>query len=254
MSACRYFIVLFLSGIVLAGCVAEQRPVKKPDEKRAELHAQLAAGYMQRNQYDVALEELKFALSIDSNNASANHVMAVLQSRLNNDDSADGYFRRAIGARKDYAQAQHDYGVFLCARGEYKEAFRWFRRVLQNPLYRNPELINLHAGECLLNQPNPDLSTAEGYIRTALKTNPKLPAALYDMARIRYGQRSYLSARAYIQRYFEAGRETPQTLLLAVKIERALRAKDAAADYARRLRRGFPKSTEASEVDIRRGK
>jgi type IV pilus assembly protein PilF len=60
----------------------------------------------------------------------------------------------------------------------------------------------------------------------------------YDVAR-------YLPARAYLQRYLEIGRHTPQSLWLGIRIERELGDKDALASYTLQLENGFPDSTEA---------
>lgn len=232
----------------LAGCGGP--PVKKADpESRATLHAQLGASYVQRRQYKVALEELETALEIDPDNPVAHFVMAVLQDRLGNPQAADRHFHRAVTERPVYAEAQHEYGNFLCRQGRYPEAFRRFNRALENPLYRTPELVNLDAGECLLGRPQPDLAAAERYLRAALAINPRLPRALLRMAEVRYRRGRYLSARAYLERYLAAAPANARALYWGVRIERALGAADAAAEYLKRLRRDFPTSPEAKELD-----
>jgi len=65
---------------------------------------------------------------------------------------------------------------------------------------------------------------------------------------VRYQSGNYLSARAFMQRYFDVGPETPQTLLLAVRVELALGADQAADEYAVRLKRRFPRSEQAAEL------
>ena len=68
------------------------------------------------------------------------------------------------------------------------------------------------------------------------------------MAKISYDSGKTYSARGFIQRFFEVADDTPESLLLAVKIEGKLRAKDAEASYALRLRGKFPDSPAAQEL------
>jgi type IV pilus assembly protein PilF len=51
-----------------------------------------------------------------------------------------------------------------------------------------------------------------------------------------------------MQRYFEVATDTPEVLLLAFRIERALGDKNAQATYALRLRGKFPQSAEARQL------
>ena len=232
----------------LAGCGGP--PVKKagPD-KRATLHAQLGASYVQRRQYKVAMQELRTALEIDPDSAVAHFVMAVLQDRLGDTRAADRHFHRAVTLKPVYAEAQHEYGIFLCRQGRYREAFRRFNLALQNPLYRTPERVNLDAGECVLSRPQPDLDAAERYLRAALAIDPRLAPALLRMAEVRFRRGQFLSARAYLERYLAAAPANARALYWGVRIERAMGAADVAADYLKRLRRDFPASPEAKEFD-----
>lgn len=236
--------------LLLAGCVtttsgpAENKPWE-PD-KRADVHAELAAGYMQRNQLKVAQEELEKALAIDPDSPRANQTMAYLQFRLGNPDKADHFFKRAIVANKDNAQTEHDYGDFLCRRGSYDEAVAHFDKAIRNPLYRGQEVSMAYAGGCLLLKP--DLVRAEEYLRAALARNPKQPLALYYMADLQFRKGNYLPARGHIERLFGVAVEEPASLLLAFKIETAMNENKAATDYAKRLREKFPNSEEAKQL------
>ncbi len=240
---------LLAAALLAAGC-STPAPVKRADPgKRATLHAQLGASYVQRKQYKVAMQELRTALEIDPDSPVAHFVMAVLQDRLGDRAAADRHFRRAVTLRPVYAEAQHEYGNFLCRQGRYREAFRRFNLALENPLYRTPERVNLDAGQCVLNQAEPDLAMAERYLRAALAINPRLAPALLRMAEVRFRRGQFLSARAYLERYLAAAPATPRALYWGVRIERAMGAAEAATDYLMRLRREFPDSREAQEFD-----
>jgi type IV pilus assembly protein PilF len=178
-------------------------------------------------------------------------MMALLQWRLNNPDEAVRHFRKAVAAEPPNPEAWNNYGVFLCERGKIDEAITWFQKAIANAFYRTPEEANLNAGLCLMKKPAP--TVAEKYFREALRINPGLPGALYQMAKISLDSGQALSARGFIERYFQATEDTPEGLLLAVKIERALRNKNAEASYAMRLRGKFPTSPEAGQLQTLSG-
>lgn len=245
--------MLLVCAALLTGCVAtnpdagDLSPPQSPT-RRANLHADLAGSYMRRGQMSVALDEANQALSIQSGNPAANYVMAVLQAKLGRDSEAEHYFRRAIDAKKNYSDAEHEYAVFLCSQGRPDEAFQWFDKVLADPLYRNRALASVHAGECMLKEKKPNLTAAARYIDTALKADPEMPAALFAMARVQYALGNGLPARAYIERFFATGEQTPQALLLGVKIEHSMGSDDVAAKYAKQLQTKYPDSPQAAQA------
>ncbi|MDH3689579.1 MAG: tetratricopeptide repeat protein, partial [Gammaproteobacteria bacterium] len=144
-------------------------------------------------------------------------------------------------------EADLDYGRFLCVRDRVDEGVVHLKKVLDTPAYPRLEIVNMYIGECLMRKP--DYTAAESYFRAALAVNPRLTGALYNMATLMYETGSYLLARAYLERYFEIGRETPGALLLAVKTELQLGADDLVATYSSRLRTQFAGSKEVQELE-----
>lgn len=239
---------------ILAGCAsdAEREATAAKLKKRVDIHTELGASYLAANQLDVAQQELEQALDLDSDNSQANHIMGLLQIRLKNDAKAERHFRRAVSEKPENPDARNSYGVFLCERGRLDEADEQFREAIRNPLYKMPEQASLNAGICQLKKP--DKAAAARYFRTALQYNPQLSPALFNMARLSFEGGQMLSARGFMQRYFEVATDTPEVLLLAFRIERALGAKDAQASYALRLRGKFPDSAEARQLRTLTGK
>ena len=245
----RFFhAVIVLLIVAVAGCASsterEADLVKK--NKRAETHVMLGATYLQRGQLDVAKEELEKALKEMPDNSQANNIMAVLQWRLKKYDEADRLFRKALDLDEKNSSAHDIYGTFLCDRGKLDAGMRHFDAAAGDALYPYTAEVNLNAGVCLMKKPAP--AAAEKYFREALRINPKLPSALYQMARLSVDSGRHLSARGFIERYFQSADDTPESLLLAVKIERVLGNKNAEASYALRLRGKFPTSPEAGQL------
>lgn len=241
-------IVLSAAIFLLAGCAssAERQEEKDKANRLAETHVLLGSSYLQRGQLDVAKEELDKALKVAPDHSQANNIMAVLQWRFKDYDKAERLFRKALASDENNASAQHNYGAFLCDRGKISEGVRHFDSAAANPLYGYTAEVNLNAGVCLMKKPMP--VAAEKYFREALHLNPKLSGALFQMARISLDSGQALSARGFIERYFQSAEDTPESLFLAVKIERALQNKNAEASYALRLRGKFPTSPEVAKL------
>lgn len=238
-------IPLLLVLLWVSACSTDAERKEEADKlaKRVEIHNQLGAAYLTRNQLDIAKQELERAMELNPDNAQAHNLMALLQIRLRENDKAEYHFRRAISEAPSNSDARNNYAVFLCERGRYDEADEQFRTALENPLYRSPEQASLNAGICRLKKS--DKKGAEDYFRAVLKLDPKQPVALLHMARLTFEGGKALPARGFIQRHFEVAQDSPESLLLAFRIERVLGSKDAQAKYALRLRGKFPDSAEA---------
>lgn len=248
--------VLTLLLVFASGCASttERKAEQTAQQKLVDTNIQLAAGYLQQGQFDVAKEKLDKALELQPDDPQANNVMALLQWRLKNHDAAERHFQRALGSKAGgiNPEVQHNYGAYLCDRGRTEEAITWFERAIANPQYLTPELANLNAGLCLLKKP--DRPAAERYLRAALVHNPDLAPALLQMARISLEAGNALSARGFIERYFRNGPDTPESLLLAANVEHQLGNRNAESSYAMRLKGKFPDAPEVQAYQQGAGK
>jgi type IV pilus assembly protein PilF len=211
-------------------------------EKPAKVNVELGKAYMRQNNYNEAMIKLNRALKEDPNYAPAHSAIAVLYDRLEEVDKADEHYRKALELDPKNSLIHNNYGAFLCKRDHLQEADAQFQLALKDPLYPTPEYAYTNAGLCALRIP--DLEKAETYFRAALQRQPKFPVALFQMAKLNFDAKNYLPARAYIQRYLEAGPETPSVLWMAVQVERELGDRNASASYAMRLKGQFPESEE----------
>jgi type IV pilus assembly protein PilF len=243
--------------LALAACTTtETSPVgqSKPDLKEAaRLNTQLGIDYMRKGEFDLALEKLKKAIDQDDDLATAHSAIALVYQRKGEPKLAGKHYREALSLNSDDPGTLNNFGIFLCGQGEAEDAEEVFVRAAKNKDNRQPADAWANAGVCLRSEPKAR-DRAEGYLREALKLNPKHPDALAEMAQICYDKKDYLRARAFLQRYEVVSRQTPQTLLLAAQNERALGDAAAARDYERRLRKEFPESPEADGLNRPGGK
>lgn len=244
--AFAFLLLLFVSSCTTTGGGPKQiTKAQKSRSDRAMVHTQLARGYLQQDQYATAKQQLERALSIDPNHSDSNYVMALLMLKLEQNNKAEQYFTRAVRSDPENSPAAHDFGVYLCQIGKEREAVDNFEIAVSNPLFDKAQLSYMRAGECLLKIKDP---AAEQYLKRALSLNPQLRPALYQLALLNFEAQSYLSARAYIERYFAITNPQPGSLLLAYKIESQLNAMDVAESYRSKLLIEFPGSKEAGSV------
>ena len=72
-----------------------------------------------------------------------------------------------------------------------------------------------------------------------------MASALLPMAEVSYQKKSYLRARAFLQRYESVGPDTEESLYLGFLVESALGDSRAAAQYRDKLYEEFPGSVQA---------
>jgi type IV pilus assembly protein PilF len=233
---------------LLGACAssAEREAEAARKERLVQTDLQLAIAYLERNNLPAAKERLEKTLTVSPNDPQVNNVMAVVEWRFKEYDKAERHFRKALDEAPRNASVNHNFGAYLCDRGRAEEGVKHLEKAAADPTYNGAAEALLNAGVCLMRKPAP--ATAEKYFREALKLNPRLPGALYYMAKINYDSGRTFTARGFIDRYYEVGQDTPEALLLAYYVERALKNTDAAATYAVRLRGKFPNSPETEQL------
>ncbi len=247
-------ITVGLLALTLAACsTTRTRELPKStvgDNKAAsEVNVQLAAGYIQRKQFEVAKQKLDKAISLDEDNVEAYKLMAYLMSGLGKLEEAEDYYLQAMDIANDDPELHNAYGAFLCKTGRIDGALEEFAKAYKNPYYKTPYLAYSNAGSCMLQQKK--YAEAEAYLRKALKHQPKLAGALISMAEIGINTGKYLMARAYIQRYHAVDRASADSLWIQAQAEQALGAKDAYDEVVQQLLKRFPDSPQAAKVQQR---
>ena len=238
-------VVIF--GVLLSGCetIRETGSQHSP-ERIAAANVELGLAYMQENENDVALQKFEKALKADPDYVPAHIATGLLYQRLGKLDQAEKYYKQALRLEPDNPRALNSYGQYLCQTGKIAESEKYLLKAAENPLYGAPEVAYTNAGICALREG--DSVKAEEYFRKALQFNPNVTLALFQMTRISYEKQRYLSARGYLQRYFEASDHSPEVLWLGIRIERELGDKDAVASYSLALRANYPDSDEAQQL------
>ena len=213
---------------------------------RARVRTELAALYYQRGNMNVALEELRLAVVADPNYATAHGMFGLVYMELKENALAQTSFERALGLTPDDPDINHNYGWFLCQTGREAASTAYFQRALRNPLYATPARSYTAAGTCALRRG--DLAGADAFLQKALAIDANQPAALLQLAQLRYRQANYPEARRLLARHAKLVEPTAESLWLALRVERRLGQRTTELSYANQLRRRFPASREAQAL------
>ena len=238
-------IALLVLVLLITACATTPGPEddESKNRKAAETNTALGQGYMQRGQYEIALEKLKRAVAFDHSYAPAHTVLAILYETIGELDLAEKEYAEAVKIDPGDGDINNNYGAFLCSIGKGKEAYKYFQMAVKDPFYKTPEVAYANAGKCALAQR--DLDKADVFLRQSLKYNDKLPSALIAMAEVSYQKGNYLPARAFLQRFGSVGAWDEDSLLLGYRIESKLGDAESANRYRSELLSLFPDSSQA---------
>lgn len=241
----RAFILLVMVLVSLLSACQQSGTVKQAQTDRvklAEVNTELGIQYMQRGEYEIAMQKFDKAIDADPSYADAYNAYGLLHSTLGQFDDAERSFQNALRLDSGDSATLNNYGQFLCKRKRYAEGQVQFLKAVENPLYKYPAVAFSNAGTCAMAAG--DLEAAETHFRAALERDPRLPQALMQMIDLSFRQARHLPARGYLQRYLEVGRHTARTLWLGIQIERALGDKNAVSSYGLQLEKNFPDANE----------
>lgn len=250
--------VVFVGLLLMYGCGAQpvtpssQRPGSTTSDSdndargRARIHTELAAGYLEIRNLGVAIEEAGIAQRADATYVPAYTVAGMIYMELKNDRMAEESFRQALRLNARDADANNNYGTFLCQRKREAEGIKYFLVAINDPLYQTPDRSYASAGVCA--RRSGDLANAENYFRNALKVQPNQIQALYQLADISFNRGNFGEARTALARLIPVASSSPEILWLMLRTERRLGGGNSADSLAHQLRTNFPNSTEAQAL------
>ncbi len=214
--------------------------------ERARMHTELAAGYYERAQMDVAIEELNSAVAIDPAYAPAYNLYGLVYAVLGDNRKAEQSFQRALELAPNDSDVHHNWGWYLCQHKREREALVQFEAAVQNSLYRTPEIALVNAGRCA--QTIGEVRLAETYFRRALGGQPGNALASYGIALIAYKEARYDEARQWMRTVMQTTTAPPEAIYLGMCIERKLGDRQAELSYISQLRNRFPDSIETKAI------
>lgn len=249
------------SVVVLTGCannpnaasqVTNQADiVTESDEpesrRRARLRLELASGYFEQGQTNVALDELKQALVADPTFVDAYNLRGLVYMRLNDAALAEDSFRRALVLNPRDSGVAHNYGWFLCQQARYPESFQQFGKAIANPTYVGQSKSLMTQGICQV-RAGQRVEAEQSLIRS-YELDAGNPLTAYNLSLLLFDRGELVRSQFYIRRLNNSELANAETLWLGIKIEQKLNNTDSVQQLATQLKRRFGQSREAASFD-----
>jgi type IV pilus assembly protein PilF len=247
--------------LALAGCaspsagdVGSSRDIitesDEPDaRKRARIRMELAVGYFEQGQTNVALDELKQVIASDPTFPDAYNLRGLIYMRLNDVRQAEDSFRRAVTLSPRDPNVQHNYGWLLCQQARYDESQRAFDAAMSDPAYVGRAKTLMAQGVCQARAGRD--AEAERSLARSYELDAGNPITGYTLAGLLYKRGDYARAQFYIRRLNNTDMANSETLWLGIKVERRLNDQIAANQLGEQLRKRFSQSREAGAYERR---
>lgn len=216
------------------------------DGDAAQLNYTLGVKYLQAGSFELARDRLMLATELNPRMGAAYSALGRAYQELGNTRLASEAYSQSVRVAPRDFSVQNAYAVFLCGQENYKDAERAFDRAIEHPENDGAYVTMTNAGMCMAQKPDP--AKAEEYFRAAIDRKPGHGEALLQLCLMKYGQKDFMSARAFLQRYMSTNVTTAGVLYLASRIENELGNDRGRMDYENQLLREYPSSPEAKRV------
>jgi type IV pilus assembly protein PilF len=210
--------------------------------RRAAVRLQLAGGYYQKGQLEVAIKEATEAPRLDPNLASAFSLLGLIYMDLQQNAQAEDNFRHALQLDPKDPELNNNFGWFLCRTHRERDAVAYFDRATANRLYATPAMALQNAGICL--KQIGDNERAEKYLMRAFEADASSPVAKFQLAQLFLQTRRLDRAEFYYNLLAKGVDPNAQTLWLGTKIAHARSDLRTERRLSEELRARFPSAPE----------
>lgn len=247
-----------LVGASLSGCASGSKATSTKSDfetdsdepgsrKRAKIRLELAAGYFEKGQTTIALDEVKQSISADPTLIEAYNLRGLIYTRLNDVPLAEESFRRALSINPNASAIQHNYAWLLCHHSRMPEALQLFGRALANPAYGDRAKTLMAQGLCQLE--SGQKGAAESSLLRAYELDAGNPVTGYNLALLLFQRGDFVRSQFYVRRINNSEMANAETLWLGIRVERRVENRDAMMQLAAQLKKRFPQSREFSAFE-----
>ena len=239
-----YLIVVSGLASTLSACAPDPKPEFQawPTQQRAQTQIDLGFSYLERDQIDIARESFQTAIGVDPKSSDAYHGLGLVEAKALNLGEAKRYLKRAVDLDSTNIAAVSDYAVMLCQEGEAHSGVAILENNVKLP-FESGLATKMAFGRCY--QADNQIDKATIAYKEALVLDPDLPQALLSMAHLKYDSENYLSASAFLQRYFYTNTISSDALLLGANVEQILNNPEERDYYTQQLWARYPRSKQA---------
>ena len=231
------FIVLML----LSGCISQsnQHYGQKFDYlKASKTRVSLGLTYLKNGNFSQAKFNLDKALEFAPRSADANFAMAYYYQNVNELEQAENSYQFAMELEPKNPNIANSYGAFLCQNGKYEKAKKYFLKAVNTSSYISSAETYENLALCSRSQGQPE--DAIQYLRNAVNHQPGRANSLFLLVRSLVEVQQWQEARVMLRRYEKIAQLSPQSLLMAMKIESGTGNDSAAKGYSDMLLNVYP--------------
>lgn len=210
------------------------------NQRAAQINTELGVGYMHEGHMDIAVEKIRRAIYFDDHFAPAHHAYALMLNQLGETEKAGVEFAKAYSLDPNNSDLDNNYATYLCSQKDYTRAQDLFARAYGDPLYKTPEFALTNSGVCY--EAQGQLKKAIGQYKAALVKADGYGPAILGLARVYYAAGEFSKAEAAMKNFDLTNRGSPESLQLAIRIDRATHDQQALANHVLILRGRFPDS------------
>ncbi len=254
--ACAWLMVSMLLGSLMA-CASpyassqfnELTPVElNATQERAQRRLVLALAYFEQGQNDVALQEVRAALKIDPQNASAYNLLGLIHQRNHAPALAlqsfetSVYWAKQTASSVDLADAQHNLGWLLCEQTQYPKAQAQFEQALLQTHYRQQSKTQMASGICHLRAGQVDAARQSWQL--SLTNDPHNAMVRYQLALLDW-QTQPAMANTLLTPLNAQQLGSAESLWLGVRVARALNNTLDMQQLGQQLLQRYPESVQA---------
>jgi type IV pilus assembly protein PilF len=203
--------------------------------RRAAIRVELASSYYQQGNMAVAIDEANESLRIVPNYPQALGMLGLIYMSLKENAKAEPYFQRSLQASPNDPDLNLNYGWFLCQTGRERESIPMFLTAARDPLYRSPARPYQNAGICSRRVARD--GDAESYLRKSLELEPTNSVSIYYLAEVMLAKGDFGSAETLSNRLLNGLDASPQSLWLAIRVQKKLGSSEQVSSLASQLRR-----------------
>lgn len=215
--------------------------------KRARIRMELAVGYFEQGQTNVALDELKQVIAADASYPDAYNLRGLIYMRLNDPRQAEDSFKRAIALNPQDGNVLHNYAWLLCQQNRYPESIRIFEQAMSNPLYAGRAKTLMAQGVCQARAGRRD--EAERSLARSYELDAGNPVTGYNLANLLFQRGEFSRAQFYIRRLNNSDLANAESLWLGIRVERRNSDRVAMQQLGEQLKKRYPQSREAAAFE-----
>ena len=199
---------LLVSVLSAAGCAStSSQQVAEVQKLQAREAYDRALSHLNDKQPAPAVHALMQAITVNPTSALYRDTLGLVLLDLGQPDKALDRFKQAVEIDPNYADAHFHMGTALAEMRQWDEAVKSYRRALDLPTLTIPESANQNLGLALYHLKR--YLEAEQTLRFAIKLDPKMQLAYYNLGLVLVAEERREEAKAVFRQARQLGPDSP---------------------------------------------